>query len=98
MTYILQSYETPPFFYLLHASVHCQRAMSTYIKLWKDRNSESTVIVSKNSIFDEYGIEPAKFKQDLLSIVDQALANVHETSSKYVIEMTDWEEMKDELC
>ncbi len=86
-------YPVPPFFYLLHASVYCQKALTTYIKLWKEKNEESKISVHKKLIFEEYGIASRKFHQDLLCLVDQGLANVDETPTKFNIELTDWEKM-----
>ena len=94
----LYTYPTPPFFYLLVASLHCQKAVTTYIKLWKDKNKDNLVYIAKDDILDQYSIKPSKFRHDLFLLFEQGLLSIDETPTKYVIEMTDWEDVLDECC
>lgn len=89
------SYPTPPYEYLLLASKHCPKAVYTYLNLWKQKDEESNVFVHKDRIFQEYVIDKRKFKQDLLHLAYEGLANVDETPNNYKIELLDWNEMED---
>lgn len=84
--------ESPPIAYMKIIADHCPRALSTYIKLWEERDAKSIAVVYKDSIKNNYMISITRFKNDLMGLLKEGLISIDETKKAYHIELVDWDE------
>jgi hypothetical protein len=85
----------PPYFYLAQIADHCPKALSTYLDLWRRKDDENKLNISKHDIRNEYLKTLTRFKNDCMLLAKECLINVDESPNFLSIELVGWE---DELC
>jgi hypothetical protein len=83
--------DLPPTPYLRQILRIFPRAVLLYIDLWKLRNQENIVMVERASLRLDFLTSLPKFRNDLMCLVKEGLANVEETKSFFIVELVDWE-------
>ncbi len=94
--HIDKNFDIPNPLYLMQVSDHCPRALSTYIKIWGDKDQNSKLTIYKRSIRDRYLNSLTKFRTDLFCLVQEGLISVDESPKLITIEFVDFDEFYDE--
>lgn len=81
----------PPYEYLTKVLEHCPKAGSTYLKLWKFRDSENKLKFSKEQIRTKFNTSFAKFRHDLWLLVNESIIELYESKdiSRFKITLLD---------
>ena len=93
---LFDTYQYPPYFFLLQVSEHCPKAVSTYLLLWRKADDNFQIQFNKKNIREELLISVAKFRHDLLLLVKEMLISIEETPTKIFIELVKWDDVTDE--
>ncbi len=91
--------EYPPYVYLFQVAEHCPNAVSTYMSLWKDRDANNKITVSRKDVKREYLLPFNTFENHLISLVKEGLVSINENKKLLEIELTDYNlDLCDPLC
>lgn len=85
----------PPLGYLLEISLHCPKALHTYLYLWKHKDPQDVVRFSndKSTIEEMFMKSKTRFINDLTALSLEGIITVMDDREFYEIEMLNWDNM-----
>jgi len=89
MSLILWDY--PPYPYLEAIALHASKACSLYLALWKNRDKNNKVEVTKNDVSIAYLTTVHTFKHNLMLLIREGVVVIDEYETRFVIELMEWE-------
>jgi len=91
MTCTLQQ-ELPPAMYLEQILNHSPRVALTYIHLWRVRNEDNVVRLTRSFIKEQFLISPTRVLNDIVILAREGLASIHEDKHAIYVTLTRWDE------
>lgn len=85
-------WDYPPYPFLQHTLLYCPKAAYLYMKLWEIKNSNSTVIVKKDSINTAFLMSTATFNHNVRLLCREGLISVVDKPKTLSIELVDWDD------
>jgi hypothetical protein len=82
-------YPPEPYFDLILKN--CPKAALLYKKLWKERNSDFTVVLDKERVHTE-NVSTKRFRHNLKLLLEEGMVNFYEDDYYYNIELLGWKD------
>ena len=88
--------DLPPYPYLMQVLNHSANVAATYIEIWRHKDKNDRVVVSKPQIKNQFLVSATKFKNDCLVLVREGLINCEQKGDDgfftLVIDVVGWGE------